>query len=345
MNKELTLREEVQPIIAKIDNIVDQCLPITQAQGKSISDALILAKGIRELRDLFRSNEAIKATIESMQDTELGFMTDRSPAIIEAAKKKGKKLDCYTYNEVAECCINALLRGYRLTDNEFNIIAGKFYPAKNGKYRKIIDTEGLTDFEFSTTPPLFKTETRLEYGKPTQVQYAEVEAFATWRMNGKKMSIGNQGSTKGKDDLILKIRVNEYMGDDGVKGKAISKLFSHVLMRIQGKIYDEATDIDYNNSKTIDVTKESNDDLMQKIKEQANEQTQTDLAIESLKHKGIDELEICAYYGVDHIKELDINHLQDIIKIAENIEAEILTIDEFKIKSAERFEMKMKEKR
>ena len=188
MGKELTIKESIKdlsPTTDKIDLIIKECMPITQAQEQGMSEALVLAKGMKLLRDIFYNDKNIKATIESMKDTKLGFLTDRSLTAIKKSHGYGKKLEAYSYNEIAECCIEALMKGYRLTDNEFNIIAGNFYAAKNGKYRKIIETEGLTNFSFANSSPVFRTEKRLKNGKPIDIQYAEVQCYASWQINGK----------------------------------------------------------------------------------------------------------------------------------------------------------------
>lgn len=233
MTKAVATIEEVGK---QIDTIIDKCLPITSKQAHGFNEALVLAGGIKAMRDIFLNNDGIKENIEAMANTPLGFMTDRSPEALASSKKQLKP---YTYHEIAECCIEAMLQGYRITGNEFNIIAGRFYPAKNGKYRKIIENEEISSFFFTTTSPAFATETRMNYGKPDTVSIAKVQCFASWMQNNTSVKIGYD-----EDKLVFKIKVNAFMGDDGVIGKALSKLFSRVLMRIEGIIIPESTDID-----------------------------------------------------------------------------------------------------
>jgi hypothetical protein len=47
-----------------------------------------------------------------MRDTSLGFMTDRIEVTIADARRRNKRLVPYTYEEIAECCIKAMLNGY-----------------------------------------------------------------------------------------------------------------------------------------------------------------------------------------------------------------------------------------
>jgi hypothetical protein len=226
---------KIENIGTEIDRIVNECLPITTKQAQGFNQALVLAKGIKTIREHFLANPEIKENILAMKDTALGFMTDRSPAALE----KNNNLKPYTYEQVVECCIEAMMQGYRLTGNEFNMIAGRFYGAKNGKFRKIIENEKITNFFFTTTSPMFDQEERVNYGKKAFVPIAKVQCFATWSQDGTPVKLGYED-----DKLVFKIKVNAMMGDDGVTGKALSKLFTRVLMRIEGNILPDATDID-----------------------------------------------------------------------------------------------------
>ncbi len=236
--KELSITPN-QAIVAvgnQIDSIVNQCLPIAAQQSQNFVQALTLANGIKALRQIILHDKHIKETITSMQNTHLGFMTDRTDLAIWKSKQgSGKELKPYRYEDVAEVCIEAMLKGYRITNNEFNMIASRFYAAKNGKFRMIQECEGVTDFAFTTTSPQY--EAKSQDGK----QYAKVQCFASWRMDGTLVTLGSSESSE--DRLMLKIVVNKYMGEDAIVGKALSKLFSRVLMRLDGKIMPEATDV------------------------------------------------------------------------------------------------------
>lgn len=245
----------IDQLCQKIDRIVESSVPITTNQSTNFSDALALAKNVDSMRQIFETEE-IKDTVNRMKDTPLGFVTDRSPAVIASSRKD---LQPYDYNTIKEACIEAMLNGYRITNNEFNIISGRFYPAKNGKYRKIIDHPEVTNFQFTTTSPKFETEQRMNYGKAETVQFAKVQCFASWRQGGQLIELGKAGSAngQGEDTCIFKIKVNNMMGDDAIVGKALSKLFTRVLMRITGTIIPEATDAD-NHAPDLDELKTAN---------------------------------------------------------------------------------------
>ncbi len=227
-----------QAIVAvgnQIDAIVNECLPVATQDSQNFVQALTLASGIKALRHIFLTDKNIQATVESMQNTHLGFMTDRTDLAVWKSKQSGnKELKPYRYEDIAEVCIEAMLKGYRITNNEFNMIAGRFYAAKNGKFRRIQECEGITDFQFTTTSPSYEKE-------QGGIQYAKVQGFASWKKDGQLTTLGS--SAEAEDKLVFKIRVNKHMGEDAIVGKALSKLFSRVLMRLEGKIMPEATDI------------------------------------------------------------------------------------------------------
>jgi len=256
--KNLTTIQPKQEIVAvgnQIDVIVNECLPVATQDSQNFVQALTLANGIKELRRIFLTDKNIKETVQAMQNTHLGFMTDRTPlAIWKSEQGSGKKLKPYRYEDVAEVCIEAMLKGYRITNNEFNMLVGRFYAAKNGKFRRIQEYPGVTDFQFTTTSPSYE---------PVQsgVQYAKVQGFASWRKDGQLATLGS--SAVSEDKLVFKIRVNKMMGEDAIVGKALSKLFSRVLMRLEGKIMPESTDV--SDDDVVDAEFDASD-LSEKIK-------------------------------------------------------------------------------
>ena len=290
MTKELTVtpNKEIIAVGNRIDEIVNECLPVAAQENQNFVQALTLANGIKALRQIFLNDPHIKETIQAMQNTHLGFMTDRTPAAIYKARQGSKELKPYRYEETVEVCIEAMLKGYRMTNNEFNMLVGRFYAAKNGKFRRIQECEGVTDFQFTTTSPAYE---------PIQggVQYAKVQGFASWRKDGQLATLGS--STAAEDKLIFKIRVNKQMGEDAIVGKALSKLFSRVLMRLEGKIMPEATDVSEEDIVEGEIETETTSDLADKIKEKAKEMDQKEEASQDDK---VDTTEAIAAYKKAH---------------------------------------------
>jgi hypothetical protein len=192
-----------------------------------------MAAAIRDLREIFDKPE-VRGLVESMVDTRLGFRTDQREG------DNFKKPINYTWPEIRENVIEAMLTGYRITGNEFNIIGKNMYPTKEGKYRKIVEFPGLTGFSPTTTPAQYDQEERTGYKKQREmVQFAKVQCFATWKLGGTQHRIGYDD-----DRLVFKIKVNAGMGDDAIIGKALSKLYTRVLMRLTGSNVPESEDLD-----------------------------------------------------------------------------------------------------
>jgi hypothetical protein len=205
----LVKKETALEVAKQIDSISNEFLS-TVAGNMEKSFAMGFA--IIELRRLLDQPQC-KELIMSLKDTPLGFITDRSDSAIESSKKSGKALIPYDWFTIRENVIQALLKGYNVSGKEWMIIASNFYPLKDGKYRKIIEYPGLTDLKFAVTTPIFE-----EGGK-----LAKCRCTASWCINGERFELGGDN-----DVTAFRIRVNAGMGDDGIIGKAISKLFTRV---------------------------------------------------------------------------------------------------------------------
>jgi hypothetical protein len=199
----------------------------------TVADGLKRACAMQALQEVF-SNQAIEKTIMNLSGTRLGFMMDKQ----------------YPYNVVKNVAIEALLRGFRITGNEFNIIMGQFYAAKEGKFRLINEYPGLTDFQFTNTPP------QVEGDK------AKVQLWASWRLNGKEYKLGYDEDGK-IDKFVAVVIVNKAMGNDAIIGKAQSKLFTRVMMRLSSECLPDA-DID-NIPEAETVTEDSSRNIIEEI--------------------------------------------------------------------------------
>ena len=242
-NQVVFVSQELAAAANQIDAVLAECSGLSDGGAAEMVHAIRLAQGVIALRQIF-DQEGIRKNVVAMQNTKLGFMTDRSPAAIESAKRKGKTLVPYQWDVIRECCIEAMIQGYRITGNEFNIIASGFYPAKAGKFRKINDRPNVAEFQFSHTPPNYISEQKMDYGKPVTAQYARVQCWASWKQNGQLVKVGDDTGER-HDKLVFKVRVNDAMGDDAIVGKSLSKLFTRVLMRVTGSVLlPESTDVE-----------------------------------------------------------------------------------------------------
>lgn len=214
----------------EVDRVIERCLPISCGKTKNFCQSMMIAKGVHDLKQIMLSTPEIKQVVMSMINNRLGFLTDRTPAVLWRNQQNGKgPTKPYSYEELVDPLAEGLLKGYRITSNEINIISGQFYAAKSGNYRLVVEQPGLSNFIYNNEPVQLSGNG----------QMARVKCWASWLLNGKRMSIGVEDG----DALVLQIRVNAGMGEDGVIGKAHSKLFKRVLERITGQVSPEATDL------------------------------------------------------------------------------------------------------
>jgi len=135
-----TDRAAIAEVAKKMDARVAAYVEESKGQTAS-TKALYLATCIIDLRVIMNVPE-VKTLLRALANTPLGFMCD---------KPNKKDSSIYSDGELLEACCEALIRGYQLTGNEFNIISGRFYAAKNGLQRKVYGLPGLDNFypEFS----------------------------------------------------------------------------------------------------------------------------------------------------------------------------------------------------
>lgn len=190
-----------------------------EEQGQDVLKGMILAKAMQRLRDLL--TPALMEDVMALQNSHLGFDTDR-PAE-----------NPYGVEVVRDCAIVALLSGFQITGNEWNIISGRFYPAQKGCKRLVETWPGLHDLV-------------VELGVPVNgAGGALVAATATWAIGTRVYQVdchaaNPEGSTaEQRMDTRLAIRVNKGQGTDAILGKARRKLYARVLERLTGVSPDD----------------------------------------------------------------------------------------------------------
>jgi len=221
-------RKKLNDLIVSKNKEITEIISGMPPEIENLSRAFHVSKAIRQLGEIFEIQE-VKNMILELCDNPLGFVTDKANS--QAA---------YPWPTIRNACVHATIAGARLTGGEFNIIAGRFYSGKAHKFRMIYEYPGVTDFKYRTSPAQFIFEDRMGYNGLENVCVAVVHCWASWKLNGEPNSIGD-----GPDDtLVFKIKVNKGMGDDGVIGKALSKLFGRVLSRISGSDVHESGDFE-----------------------------------------------------------------------------------------------------
>ncbi len=198
-----------------IDGIVASCgmAAISEAVG-NVQHAFELAEGIGQLREILSQPEVLKR-IESLKNTALGFLTD------EGSRGQGWSYLAYTPSELINAVTEALLRGLRLTGNEFNIISGRSYTTKWGLRRLVAEFPGVTDLVLLPGVP------HLHNGTGALVPYV-----ATWNRDGKAFKI-ERTQTEAADNRIA-VKVNKGMGSDAILGKADRKMLASIYAQLTG---------------------------------------------------------------------------------------------------------------
>lgn len=204
MSNDLTIRPET--LLSQNERQLAETLTRFQSFGlattageNTFMRAFALAKGVEQMRSTL-SDEAMRP-IMSLQGSHIGFRTDRD--------EKGG----YNVQTVRECFIAATLNGLTPVGNMFNIIAGKFYPTKEGFTYLLNNMPGLA-YQIDNSVPVMKNGGAI------------VTVDIKWSLNNN----GTQRQVK-----EIPVRVNAGMGADAILGKADRKakkwLFEHITKK------------------------------------------------------------------------------------------------------------------
>ena len=199
---------------------IDELVGSDDARGFRSMDNVDLGTNIRMAvaRDklLKLLTDDVLRCLSGLMNTDLGFQTDRP---------NERNPQPYSISEIRIPIADALLRGFRMHNNEFNIIATKFYAARTGCERLVREWPGMT--ECYVTP-----------GIPhINGQNSTVPMTINYTLNGEEREI----KWEGKQSIC--VRVNKAMGVDAVIGKAIRKAYARTLERLGGMhVIDEPED-------------------------------------------------------------------------------------------------------
>lgn len=248
MTKGTTALAKLNEVGKEIDAVIETSLPMTMKTAKNFCESLAIARGIADLKDIMLASPEIKVVVEKMANNRLGFLTDRTPATIYKNQKSNKgPQKPYSYEQLVDPIVEGLLKGYRISGNEINIIAGQFYAAKNGNYRRVTEYPGVTGFVYNNAP--------VELSAGGNV--AKIKCWASWKFGSKEMTIGIDKD----DECIFQVRVNFGMGEDAVVGKAHAKLFKRCLERITGQIAPESSEVGQGDVFDAEITSEESTPL------------------------------------------------------------------------------------
>lgn len=187
-------------------------------KGNQTVKAFVQARMLQSLREQLKG--PLMQDIMSLRGTPLGFLTDRDGGKTVKRGDKEVKLPEYSEEVTRDCVVAALFEGYRLVNNEFNILASKMYPAKNGVHRQIEEFPGLTDLETDIGVPEVRGKCWV------------VTAKARWKVNGEPMSVEKTQREDGDYRIMLPMYSTDKPAT--VLGKAESQLFRAIWKRLTG---------------------------------------------------------------------------------------------------------------
>lgn len=225
--------ERADAVCEAIEKATNECGLVAIRELPKFQQAIRMATGIREMR-LALSDDFVKHALMPLMGTSLGFLADR-PSVKEPTP--------YGLDVVRECAIEAMIRGLNVVGNEFNIISGRCYGTKNGYARLVQEFPGLTDLVMQPGVPQYAGD-----------KGALVPFTATWRLNGKPMSIECQQTKDGPDQRIP-VKVNAGMGADAILGKAERKMLFRIYQRVNGSSFG-ATEGEVGDEGAINTTGE-----------------------------------------------------------------------------------------
>lgn len=209
MSTELTIAKEK---VAELDTVARECRELLSNVDEQFGAAFQFAALTKRLDSLI--TDEMMVDVMALRGHALGFRTD----------KDGKPTE-YPVEVVRPAFIEATIRGFRPMNNEFNIIAGRFYGCKNGFTRLVRTFPGLTNFEDSLGVP------------DRQGGRAFVSYVASWLLDGEEMHYARSKKRLPdgtEHDNRISVRVNEGMIDDGILGKATRKAFAGIYDVLTG---------------------------------------------------------------------------------------------------------------
>lgn len=169
-----------------------------QAQSLNIVNnfggAFVAAGVVRLLREAM-TDEVMKEVFMPLMNTKVGFLTDRTGK----PDKNGRIKAPYSMDVVRDCIIDAAAIGLLPTGNQFNILADRMYPTKEG-YTYLLRKMGVKYVIEKSSPDM-------------QKGHAAVSCKISYSYNGEKNSF----------TVNMNIKTDDYSSYDQIQGKAERK--------------------------------------------------------------------------------------------------------------------------
>lgn len=195
---------------------------ISIAQNASAAfEAVIVVKSLKDLL----TDEVMNEVFMPLMNTKIGFLTDRNGK----PNSKGETKALYSISTVRDAIVDAVCFGLLPTFNQFNIIADRMYPTKEG-YTALLKKIGV------------KYVINIGSDKNTSQQFAEMDCAAAYEYNGEKKNL----------PVKVSVKKDSYSSPDQLRGKAERRVKKALFEYITGCDFGDA---DENSGELIDITK------------------------------------------------------------------------------------------
>ena len=211
-------------------------LACREAQGLQIVNnfgAAFTAVNVVSLLRQALTDEVMDKVFMPLMNTKIGFLTDRNGR----PNSRGEIKPLYSREIVRDALIDGVAFGLLPTGNQFNIIAERMYPTKEG-YTALLRKLGVKYF------------IEVSYDKSQTQGFAEIPCKITYQYNGEK-----NGFT-----IVATVKKDNYSSPDQLRGKAERRAKKSLYEYITGCDFGDA---DEDGSRIVDAEAEE-------IKEQAN---------------------------------------------------------------------------
>jgi len=194
-------------------------ISIAQNAGAAF-EAVIVVKSLKDLL----TDEVMKDVFMPLMNTKVGFLTDRNGK----PNSRGEVKPLYTIEVVRDAIVDAICFGLLPTFNQFNIIADRMYPTKEG-YTSLLKKIGV------------KYVCNVGLDKNTNQTFAEIPVQMIYEHKEEKKTL----------TIVATVKKDSYSSPDQLKGKAERRGKKALFEYITGCDFGDA---DEESSKFIDIT-------------------------------------------------------------------------------------------
>lgn len=227
---------ELKSFESALVNAAESCEIARQEKNHTIQ-TLKLAKGLSDLKKALLAPQVL-SLIKELMNTPTGFLTDKDPSKSVKNKQTQQWENPKPYNDtiIVECVADAMSKGLTIHNNEFNIIAGRMYPAQSGFVRKLAEFKREHKIKANYLPsvPVFKNNKYF------------CEAVVWWQKEGEK-----------REEEKISWNIGAF-SEDAALGKVKKRANEWLFNELTGNTWTSSEDfIDLSEKNDIEMTKET----------------------------------------------------------------------------------------